>query len=151
MRLPEKFVDWLIARAKRTPYFHLGGYMNRWWLLPYTWWRPAARIHEILRSDDDRAFHDHPWPYMTIILRGGYFEVRPTYDESGLFTGITRRWYGPGSVLFRRAKSWHRLEVPCGTIATTLFITGRMSQKWGFQTTPVPKLYHRDYVQERKQ
>jgi len=28
-------VDWLIERAKRTPYWHLDGYMNRWWLVPY--------------------------------------------------------------------------------------------------------------------
>ena len=28
-------VSWLIRRAQRTPYFHLAGYMERWWLVPY--------------------------------------------------------------------------------------------------------------------
>jgi hypothetical protein len=28
-------IDWLIARAKRTPYYHLDDYMMRWWLVPY--------------------------------------------------------------------------------------------------------------------
>src|SRR5574341_1477204 len=28
-------VEWLIERAKRTPYYHLDGYMERFWLVPY--------------------------------------------------------------------------------------------------------------------
>lgn len=58
-----RFGDYLIARSAKTPYFHLEGYMERFWLLPYGWYVIAARVHHILKSDDDRAFHDHPWPY----------------------------------------------------------------------------------------
>lgn len=48
--------NWLIRRAQRAPYVHLPGYMNRWWLVPYSdpslgegtglvsWRRPVARI-----------------------------------------------------------------------------------------------------------
>lgn len=181
--------QWLIDRAKRTPYFHLEGYMNRWWLVPYgevierritcerkfvfmgqvgvegeaitvtdgtgpvTWRRPiarllqklgiAVRVHEILRSDAGRDPHDHPWPYLTVILRGGYFETR--YDDEGFVTG--RKWHGPGSVMFRPAKSWHRLDVPPGTTATTLFITGPKAQRWGFNVDGVKVPY--DQYKER--
>jgi hypothetical protein len=134
--------DRLIARAKKTPYFHLPGYMNRWWLLPYAKWRPAARIHEILSSDDDRAFHDHPWPYITLILKNGYFEVKPVFKD-GIYQGDTRTWYGPGSILFRRARSWHRLELKDGQPATTLFVTFRYQQRWGFM--PQPTMNKIDY------
>ena len=71
--------DRLIARAMRTPYIHLEGYMNRWWLIPYNRFGIAVRIHEILRSDADRDLHDHPWWYVTIILRGGYWERTEDY------------------------------------------------------------------------
>nr|WP_315437948.1 hypothetical protein [uncultured Pseudomonas sp.] len=84
--------DWLIARAKLTPYQHIMSadgtemYMGRWWLFnPYSrethksrfWWCPwSFRIHHILREDADRDLHDHPWNARTIILRGWYTEQR---------------------------------------------------------------------------
>lgn len=141
-----KLIDWLIARARRTPYFHLDGYMERWWLLPYNRFGLAVRLHHILRSDDARAFHDHPWPYLTIILRGGYCEVRPLYDRSGLYLGETRRWHGPGTVLLRRARAWHRLELAPGLTTWTLFITGPKRQNWGFLVAPEHKVSWRRYM-----
>lgn len=147
MSLGTRIADWIIARAKRTPYHHLQGYMNRWWLIPYgTRWSPAIRVHEILRSDDDRAFHDHPWNYLTVVLKGGYFEVRPVFKD-GIYRGDKRTWCGPGSVLFRRATDWHRLEVPEGTVATTLFTTFAYRQQWGFMPQPAQnKVYYREYL-----
>ena len=84
--------DWLIARAKLTPYQHIMSadgtemYMGRWWLFnPYSrethkarfWWCPwSFRIHHIMREDADRDLHDHPWNARTIILRGWYTEQR---------------------------------------------------------------------------
>lgn len=173
-------VSWLIRRAQRTPYFHLPGYMERWWLVPYrealeytvftdrpcalpgnfkttagtgpvSWRRPiawllqrldvAVRVHHILRSDAGRDPHDHPWPFVTIVLRGGYWEHR--FDAFGSFTG--RKWHGPGSVLFRRARDLHLLELPTGKTAWTLFITGRKQQTWGFKPEGAPKIPHWQY------
>jgi len=173
-----KLVDRLIARAKRTPYFHLDGYMNRWWLVPYRqtivrtvqgdaphiyenltdgtgpvsfWRRPltwllqrfdiAVRVHEILRSDEGRDPHDHPWPYVTIVLRGGYYEA--VYDDDGFW--LDTKWHGPGSVLFRPSGTWHMLTLPSGRPATTLFITGRKAQTWGFNVNG-KKVPYREYL-----
>lgn len=49
-------IDKLIERAKRTPYFHLEGYMERYWLAkpnPKRWFFKdfAVRIHRILRYE----------------------------------------------------------------------------------------------------
>lgn len=142
------FVDRLINFAKRTPYNHIEGYMERFWLIPYNKYFPSVRIHHILRSDSDRAFHDHPWPYLTIVLRGGYTEVKPMYDKSGLYIGDSRKWYGPGSVLFRRSNSWHRLELSEGQTTWTLFTTGRYRRKWGFMPNPATKVPHTEYLDE---
>lgn len=180
-------VDWLIRRAKRTPYWHLIGYMERYWLVPYNkvierkiscrwtdtaldgttssctvvtavtdgtgpvspWRRPfarlvqslgiAARVHHILRSDSGRDPHDHPWWFVTIVLRGGYYEHR--YDAFGSW--VSRRWHGPGSVLIRAPEDLHMLELPKGKTAWTLFITGPKKQTWGFKPEGMPKIpYH---------
>jgi hypothetical protein len=157
MPLFQKIVDRLITRAQRTPYTHLVGYMERFWVMnPYASgtyekkrsWLPSVRIHHILRSDDDRAFHDHPWPYLTVVLRGGYWEIRPTYDDSGLYMGNERVWHGPGSILWRPANSWHRLELPEGETAWTLFTTGRHQQTWGFMRKPDVKMPYKEYLAE---
>jgi hypothetical protein len=150
MSAATRFGTWLadriIARAQRTPYFHLDGYMNRWWLFrigrgPVDYsghvmprWL-GGRVHQILRSDSDRHSHCHPWPYLTIILRGGYWEEREfppgvdrwkaacraagwasevkrhwLYGDNGAgYVYRTTRWHGPGSILFRRSSDRHRL------------------------------------------
>ena len=79
---------------------------------------PNIYIHRILKSDPDRDHHDHPWNYCTIILAGGYYEWIPTKVPSGK-TIEKRKWRGPGTILWRRANSLHRLELVYPT--TTIF------------------------------
>ena len=143
-------IDRLIAWAKKTPYFDLYNpdgtlYMERWLLSPRYKFGFAARIHKIHTSDLGRDYHDHPWAYLTIILDGGYYENKPVYDKSDLLIGVSRVWYGKGSILLRSAKSIHRLEVIEGRPATTLFITAPWQQDWGFRTHLQVKQHHKDY------
>lgn len=54
----------LLAIAKRRPPdVVIGGdaspYMRRWWVIPRNR-RFNVYLHHFLRSDDDRALHDHP-------------------------------------------------------------------------------------------
>lgn len=132
-----KLVDWLIRRAMRTPYIHLDGYMERYWLAPYGSlpFGIAVRVHRILRSDNDRHLHDHPWAFLSVVLRGGYHEERlaRSYGKVEL---RRRVWRGPGSIAFRRATDWHQLHLPTIVDADqscwTLFLSFRAQQKWGF-------------------
>lgn len=102
-------------------------YLKRWYVIPRN---PVFNIylHQILRSDDPRALHDHPYWCLSIILRGGYWEVRPGPELHSLAT----YWRGPGSVIARLAKSPHRLEVMPSKPAWTIFITGPRFREWGF-------------------
>lgn len=163
--------DKLIAYAQKTPYFHLPGYMRRWWV--FRFWETgrvvhrsgavsiysllSARIHHILRSDMDRALHDHPWWYITIILKGGYYEVTPVDGprprramkfntmRSGELKSYYRKWYGPGSIRFARAKQQHRLEIPKGATAWTLFIHGPKCREWGYQVPAKGWVHNEEY------
>lgn len=80
-------------------------------------------LHKFLGSDDDRALHDHPWFSFSIILKGNLIEHLP--DGSEL---LLNRW----SIKFRPPKYLHRIELPEGTTALTLFITGPVVRTWGF-------------------
>jgi len=35
----------------------------------------SFRLHYWFGDDDKRAFHDHPWAFITFILFGGYYDV----------------------------------------------------------------------------
>lgn len=158
-RCIDNFLIWALGHVVYE--HHLADYMMRYWLFwkkKITRWQ--LRLHHILRSDDDRALHDHPWWYIAIILSGGYWEVtKATNDDIAKYvvvmpntldaqlynpTKITplngkwykRKWYGPGSILFRKATHLHRLEIPehVQESTWTLFLTGRKSRDWGFMT-----------------
>lgn len=158
-----RIADWLIQRAQRTPYFHIDGYMQRWWLFnPYPSdrsmsdadrgrakrfsWLPSVRIHHILREDRAAHHHDHPWNARTIILRGWYDEVR---FERGLHTALEwlpvthRRERGDTArILFGQ---FHHIDRVCAGGVWTLFITWSYGGSWGFNVDGV-KVPHRQYA-----
>lgn len=120
-------------------------YMRRW-KFGFDW-TPGFRLHHILRSDADRELHDHPFGFISFILRGGYYEYRPVRkSESVILLGhdrlpiLERRWYGPGSIVVRRAEDLHRLELATGPegrpIPTWTFVLRtRYWREWGFLTS----------------
>jgi hypothetical protein len=90
-------------------------------------------LHKIVRSDDP-IFHDHPWPYMTIVLKGGYYEHTPVFDKDGKKFAEFTRWCGPGTIIKRKAHELHWLELEGNQPVTTLFIMGPQQREWGFLT-----------------
>jgi hypothetical protein len=117
-------------------------YMHRYYLFlrDRCWFPFNLTLHKIVRSDDP-VFHDHPWPYMTIILKGGYYEHTPLYIGKYI-RGEKIRWRGPGSIIIRGSKALHWLEMdPDVGSATTLFFMGPQVRDWGFviKTKDTPK------------
>ena len=88
-------------------------------------------LHQIVRSDDP-IMHDHPWPYMTVVLKGGYWEHTPVFDKDGNYLVEFQTWRGPGSIIYRKANEYHWLELEEGKSATTLFFMGPQQREWGF-------------------
>jgi hypothetical protein len=135
MKLPRFLVRALMRRADRLmlarrPDFVIGGladpYMLRWWVIPRN--RVFnVYLHEVIRSDDDRALHDHPWVNASILLDGAYIEHR--ICEGGIHERLLRE---AGSIVVRRARAAHRLEVLPDRRAISLFITGPRIREWGF-------------------
>lgn len=147
--------DWLIRRATRTPYTHLDGYMNRYWLFnayekhdgvevtPVPW-LPSARLHHILRKDLDAHMHDHPWDARTIILRGGYVERR--LDSCG--REVTA-WRMAGDTAEIRYGQYHTIDWVPEEGVWTMFITFRYRGTWGFLVNG-KKVPWREYLSVEK-
>ena len=114
-------------------------YLTRYYLFlkERKWFPFNVFLHNFHKGDPD-DLHDHPWPYCTIILRGGYYEHTP----NGRF------WRGPGSVRFAGSRSLHRVELVPGTDVWTLFIPGPSVREWGFIDKGVWK-HHQTYLAER--
>ena len=108
-------------------------YMHRYYLFlkDRNWFPFNVTLHKIVRSDDP-IFHDHPWPYMTIVIKGGYYEHVPLTDSNGKKIGELSKWCGPGSIIKRKAHEMHYLELDAERPVTTLFFMGRQQREWGF-------------------
>jgi hypothetical protein len=100
-------------------------------------------LHKFHKGDPGDV-HDHPWPYFTLILAGGYYE----WVLSG--NCEIRKWRGPGHFRFCSANSYHRIELKEGVTPWTLFMPGPQTREWGFLVNN--KWIHNDnYLEDRKQ
>lgn len=137
---PEEMLAWANAlMSSRQPDFVIGdNYLRRWWIVPRNE-MCSVYLHEILASDDDRALHDHPWSNTSILLDGMYIEHLPDG------TAHERR---AGSVVHREAHAAHRLEIPEGGRAVSLFLTGPKVREWGFHCPNGWRVWH-EFVDAR--
>ena len=111
-------------------------YLDRTVIFECRWF--SIRLHKFVASDDS-TLHDHPFNFVSFILRGGYTEYvghgwSRTWDGSWRFQGVKGTRYSPGSVLFRRGEHAHRVELAPGRPAWTLVFTGPRRREWGFFT-----------------
>jgi hypothetical protein len=95
------------------------------------WFPFNVFLHKFHKGDPDDV-HDHPWPYATLILKGGYYEWTPMFDKQGNMLGEICQWRGPGHFRVCGANSYHRIELDPNVTAWTLFMPGPQKREWGF-------------------
>lgn len=97
--------------------------MTRYYLTPKIFGCRLV-IHQFHRSDNDRHYHDHPWNFISIVLKGKYYEHMPFFqfynsiyvkpdklclDERFNDTVVLQERFS----IIRRPKSWkHWVELP---------------------------------------
>ena len=115
-------------------------YLTRYYLLlkERKWFPFNIFLHNFHKGDPD-DLHDHPWPYCTIILKGGYWEHLETGE---------RKWRSPGQGRIAGSRSLHRIELEPGVDCWTLFIPGPQLREWGFIDNGEWK-QHEQYLAER--
>lgn len=82
----------LIYRDEKTVILH------RWNLITCKWF--VLQVHKSVSSDHD-CLHDHPWDFISFIIKGGYVEK----TENGLF------YKKPLSFLYRKAEWKHSVQL----------------------------------------
>ncbi len=117
-------------------------YLLRWYLLPKNRLFNVY-LHLFLRSDDDRALHDHPWWNFSFLLEGEY--VEHTISAGGIHH---RRIFRAGDWKVRRAKAAHRIELHGGT-CVSLFLTGPKCREWGFHCPEKGWVHWREFCDSR--
>ena len=115
-------------------------YLTRYYLLfkdRPSWFPFNVFIHNFHKGDPD-DLHDHPWPYFTFILRGGYYEHTPK----------GRYWRGRFHCRLALSTSLHRIELRPDCDTWTLFIPGLKVRDWGFVDKGTWK-QHEQYLTEK--
>ena len=99
-------------------------WMNRYYVLLRhrpKWFPFNILIHEMLADDHGEGVHTHLCPYITIIIRGGYWET----TRKGKF------WRSAGYIGFRSAHNLHRVDLEPGIKPMTIFIPGPFGLRKG--------------------
>lgn len=95
-------------------------------------------LHWLHQPDWARDPHDHPWPFASFVLRGGYTEERLDIDRAERWE-IWRdrrviRWFN-----FCDSRSPHRIST-VRPKTLTLVVTGGKRKSWGFYERTGEKL-----------
>ena len=80
----------------------------------------AIYLHKLCMSDPDRDLHDHPWNFISILVRGTYREITPAGERQVRLFNV------------HKATDPHRvkLEKPVYTI----LLRGKRRREFGFHT-----------------
>ena len=93
--------------------------------------RFGVYLHHIVQPDQDPDPHDHPWPFATVVLRGGYVEEFHSFPyvfgSRQPKNQVWRRW----SCHRMGTETAHRITRLLGDTWTLVFV-GRRRGTWGF-------------------
>lgn len=78
------------------------------------------RLHYILDKDQSTLYHNHPFNYISIILKGGYTEQ--------MLNGNIKS-YSVGSIIYHNHSDFHRIESIKGKTITLFIAFGKYTWK----------------------
>lgn len=119
-------------------------YLTRLNIIQTPWF--SVKLHWIHRPDPDRDLHDHPWPFMAFVLRGGYEELE-SYDPKQQFPHLRIvNWFN-----YKNTQTAHRI-VSVKPKTMTLIISGprSKSKKWGFYDVETRRYIDAEEYNEQK-
>lgn len=122
-------------------------YMTRWRVISVPWF--GLYIHRLSKPDPRPTLHDHPWPFLSLVLRGGYTEDLGTRaggagpsraggtDAPSPVTGRRQRAWRRGSIHRMRKTDAHTITRLHRSPTWTLVLVGRRHPEpsWGYWDT----------------
>ena len=111
-------------------------YLTRLNLIKTPWF--SIKLHWIHRPDPDRDLHDHPWWFISLVLRGGYMELES--KDPARKRGeprLVKRWN------FKNKTTAHRIaEVKPNTLTLILSGPKDTAKEWGFYDAETMQFTH---------
>lgn len=105
-------------------------YLTRWRVIQTPWF--GVYVHRMDGPDPRSTLHDHPWSFLSLILRGGYTEhYAPGLDADTGKVGWMRSW-GRGTLHRLRAEDAHAILQLLRFPTWTLLVVGRRRRTWGY-------------------
>lgn len=114
-------------------------HFRRYRLIQTPWF--ALYIHHILKSDEDRDLHDHPWNFSSLILKGSYAEM---WKKSPLFKVNRNQVYYPGDIVKHAAEDAHKITLMSKDVWTLVLVSGPR-RPWGYRLKDGTWLSHQAY------
>lgn len=128
----------VIVDCEKQPYLH------RWYIFRTK--HCSLFVHKFVRSDEDRALHDHPWAFLVIPIWRGYWEhsINPNFEALipkakllaegyGMATTHIRRVWPIIDTRFRPATYRHRVQL----LRKSKLASVIDGQKW-YESNPAP-------------
>ena len=116
-------------------------HFRRYRLLETPWLR--FYIHHIRISDFEKHFHDHPWSFKSLLLKGSYWEDC-TYDP--LHTDVHSRRYKQGQIVSHDGRDTHQITLETPEVWTFVVAWGKR-REWGYRLSPNRWIGHQEYRQ----
>lgn len=119
----------VIVNCERQPY------LFRWYLIRRE--ALALFLHRFVRSDEDRALHDHPWNFLVIPIWRGYIEHSDRENPTtGVRSEVSARVWPIIGMRLRQAEYRHRVELLNGKDGQPLpswsiFLRFKSRRLWG--------------------
>lgn len=136
---------WHRLSQSRPPDFIVGDeprpYLRRWWVIPRNRFFNVY-LHQFLRSDDDRALHDHRYVNISYLLEGSY--VEHTIAQGGVHH---QKQYCAGDVRLRLPTTAqpHRGRP---AVLDSIYYGAAHIRKWGFHC-PRGWMHWKEFVDDR--
>lgn len=101
-----------------------GNYLTRWRVIQTPWF--AFYVHKFTGPDPRPTLHDHPWNFLSVVLKGGYTEHRMDPLTRDVNLHEVRRFN------FVRANDAHAILHLHRNPTWTLLFVGRRRRTWGY-------------------
>lgn len=103
--------------------------LTRWRVVQTPW--AGFYVHRFDGPDPRPTLHDHPWPFLSCVLRGGYIERRLTPMAMSVQEDHVVRWFNR-----KRTHDAHSIVRLLRVPTWTLMFVGRRVRTWGYLEGP---------------
>lgn len=106
----------------------LSVYLTRWRVIQTP--LGGLYLHRYTSPDPRATLHDHPWGFLSIVLKGGYDELR--IEVADIERDQVPRWHKVRFFNRVRSTSAHSIRTLVDKPTWTLLLVGRRKRTWGY-------------------